>query len=283
MGFFEDMYKMKLDAQRQDYEAQISVISDFFNELTEDVNKLFELLEKIIEPDFSYFTDFKMHEAFNELDEKYRQFWEAANRARDNHKQSGDWAQFREVISEQLHPLALDYTTSAGRFGSNAVNVGIFCSTWPVVEDAMEQNVAHLDFDYEEFTEIDFDPNILYGLKDTAEKSYFAMSELGGILIQEWTPFGDYEDKGWNSEFKLQLGIFEKTSTDIEKFSNHARSLFRKLWEIKKQVQLTQEATTAQPVEDAVSRIEKLGGLLNKGLITQVEYDKKKAKLLEEI
>jgi hypothetical protein len=36
-------------------------------------------------------------------------------------------------------------------------------------------------------------------------------------------------------------------------------------------------------VEDAVSRIEKLGGLLNKGLITQVEYDKKKAKLLEEI
>jgi hypothetical protein len=109
------------------------------------------------------------------------------------------------------------------------------------------------------------------------------MSELGGILIQEWTPFGDYEDKGWNSEFKLQLGIFEKASTDIEKFSNHARSLFRKLWEIKKQVQLTQEATTAQPVEDAVSRIEKLGGLLNKGLITQVEYDKKKAKLLEEI
>jgi hypothetical protein len=85
---------MKLDAQRQDYEAQISAISDFFNELTEDVNKLFELLEKIIEPDFSYFTDFKMNEAFNELDEKYRQFWEAANRARDNHKQSGDWAQF---------------------------------------------------------------------------------------------------------------------------------------------------------------------------------------------
>jgi membrane protease subunit (stomatin/prohibitin family) len=59
--------------------------------------------------------------------------------------------------------------------------------------------------------------------------------------------------------------------------------LFRKLWEIKKQVQLTQEATTVQPVEDAVSRIEKLGGLLDKGLITQVEYDQKKAKLLEEI
>jgi membrane protease subunit (stomatin/prohibitin family) len=37
------------------------------------------------------------------------------------------------------------------------------------------------------------------------------------------------------------------------------------------------------PADDAITRIEKLAGLLEKGLITQAEFDDKKAKLLEEI
>jgi membrane protease subunit (stomatin/prohibitin family) len=59
--------------------------------------------------------------------------------------------------------------------------------------------------------------------------------------------------------------------------------MFSKLWEIKKQVELTQNISSGQSSDDPASRIEKLAGLLDKGLITQEEYDKKKAKLLEEI
>ncbi len=277
------MFQMKLDAQRQNYEAQMSAISDSFNQLTSDVNKLFDLVEKIAEPEFEYFTDFKMHDALNKLDEKYRRFWESADSAREVHKQNGHWGQFRETILETLHPLAMDYTTHAGKLASNAPNVAVFSSTWPVVETAMEQNVEHLNFDYDEFSEIDFDPNVLHNLKEIAEKSYFAMSSLGDILIQQWTPFGDYEDKGWAAEFETQLSIFKKASIDIEKYANHARSLFRKLWEIKKQVELSQQASAGHEAENAVSRMEKLASLLAKGLITQDEYDQKKAKLLEEI
>ena len=113
--------------------------------------------------------------------------------------------------------------------------------------------------------------------------AYDAMDALGDNLIEEWEPFGDYEDNGWREEFDEQLQIFNDSIVQIEKYSNHARSLFRSLWEIKKQVELSQGAAKQIPADDAITRIEKLAGLLEKGLITQAEFDEKKAKLLEEI
>jgi len=59
--------------------------------------------------------------------------------------------------------------------------------------------------------------------------------------------------------------------------------MFSKLWEIKKQVELTQNISSGHSSDDPAIRIEKLAGLLEKGLITKEEYDQKKSKLLEEI
>jgi hypothetical protein len=154
---------------------------------------------------------------------------------------------------------------------------------WPVVNAETEKAKKHLDFNYDEFSEIDFDPNILYELQNQMFDAYNAMGALGDNLIEEWEPFGDYEDNGWREEFDEHLKIFNNSIVQIEKFSNQARSLFRSLWEIKKQVELSQGAAKQTSADDAITRIEKLAGLLDKGLITQAEFDEKKAKLLEEI
>jgi hypothetical protein len=161
--------------------------------------------------------------------------------------------------------------------------MAVFCTIWQAVETTMEETLERLDFDYSEFSEIDFDPEVLLNLKRTVEQSYSSMDELGDQLIEEWSPFGDYHDNGWRANFDEQFAVFTETVEEVEKHSNEARAMFRKLWEIKKQVELTKNNSTGQSTDDPASRIEKLAGLLEKGLITQEEYDQKKSKLLEEI
>jgi hypothetical protein len=46
MGFLEDMYQMKLDAQLHDRKMQIDAITNMFNQLTKGVNELFEKMEE---------------------------------------------------------------------------------------------------------------------------------------------------------------------------------------------------------------------------------------------
>ena len=283
MGFLEDMYQMKLDAQLHDRKLQINAITNLFNQLTEGVNELFEKMEEANNDEIQFYSDYHVYEAFNELKERYDRFWDEANAARELNQRNTNWDQFGQTIQNRLHPLALEYVEPAGKLASNLPNVVAMCMFWPVVNEEAEKAKKHLEFDYSEFSEIDFDPNILYQLQDQMLDAYNAMSALGDNLIEEWEPFGDYEDNGWREEFDEQLQIFNDSIVQIEKYSNHARSLFRSLWEIKKQVELSQGAAKQIPADDAITRIEKLAGLLEKGLITQAEFDEKKAKLLEEI
>jgi hypothetical protein len=140
-----------------------------------------------------------------------------------------------------------------------------------------------LEFDFDEFSEINLDPDDLLGLQDNLFNASEAMSALGYNLIEEWEPFGDYEDNGWREEFNAHLRIFQDSASQIEKSSNEARSLLRSLWEIKKQVELSKDPSGNNSADDAISRIEKLAALLEKGLITKEEFDQKKYKLLGEI
>lgn len=283
MGFFEDMLQMKMEAQLRDHDRQLSAISDQFNQLTSGVNNLFEMLEEIRSQEVSFYSEFHVYEAFGELDARYDLFWKEANIARDRHQQNSDWAQFNNAIETRLRQLALDYVQPAGKFCENAPNVVAFCVIWPAINEELEKAKKHLDFDYSEFSEIDFDPNILLELQDKLFDEYNAMSALGDNLIEEWEAFGQYEDNGWKDEFDGNVKSFQETSSQIEKYANHARSLFRTLWEIKKQVELTKGSLTERGGDDAIIKIEKLAGLLEKGLITKEEFEEKKAKLLEEI
>jgi hypothetical protein len=283
MGFLEDMYQMKLDAQLHDRKMRLNAISNQFNQLTEGVNELFEKLQEAKRDEIEFYSDFHVYEAFDELNERYDRFWDEANAARDLNQRTTNWDQFGETIQNRIYPLALEYIEPAGKLAGNLPNVIAMCMYWPVVNAETEKAKKHLDFDYEEFSEIDFDPNVLLELQDQMLDAYNAMSALGDNLIEEWEPFGDYEDNGWREEFDEHLQIFNDSIVQIEKYSNQARSLFRSLWEIKKQVELSQGAAKQTSADDAITRIEKLAGLLEKGLITQAEFDEKKAKLLEEI
>jgi DNA repair ATPase RecN len=251
--------------------------------VTGDVNRLRELIEEITQPEVEYYSDFKMDEALNHLEDKYELFWDAANQCRDTKNQDGDWAKFRDTISQTLQPLAHDYSSAADKLALNAPNMAVFCTIWQAAETSMEEILEQLDFNYSEFSEIDFDPEVLHNLKRVAQQSFSTMSELGDQLIEEWSPFGDYHDNGWRASFDEQWAIFMETFEEIEKHSNHVRSMFSKLWEIKKQVELTQNISSGHSSDDPAIRIEKLAGLLEKGLITKEEYDQKKSKLLEEI
>jgi hypothetical protein len=261
----------------------MDAISNSFKMLTKDVNELFDMLQQAREQEVQYYTEFKVYEAFAELDSRYDKFWLEANAVRDLHKQNSNWGQFGESIQSRLHPLALDYIQPAGKFCGNIPNVIAFCLIWPVVEEAEEKANKWLDFDYSEFSEIDFDPNVLFELREKMEFASNAMNALGDRLIEEWEPFGDYDGHDWKREFDQHSEVFQKTVAQIERYSNQARSLFRSLWEIKKQVQLSQGASKQNAGDDAIAKIEKLAVLLEKGLITQVEFDEKKTKLMEEI
>jgi hypothetical protein len=154
---------------------------------------------------------------------------------------------------------------------------------WPAVTEEIQKVEKLLEFDFDEFSEINFDPNHLLTLQDEFFDASEAMSALGYNLIEEWEPFGDYEDNGWREEFNAQLKIFQDSAAQIEISSNEARSLLRSLWEIKKQVELSKEPVAHNSADDAITRIEKLAALLEKGLITKAEFEEKKTKLLEEI
>jgi hypothetical protein len=283
MGFLDELYQMRLDAQLLDHKRQLEAISNFFNQLTSGVNELFEKLEEADNDEISFYSEFHVYEAFDELNTRYERFWDEANAARELNKQRNDWSQFAETIQNRLHPLALEYIEPAGKLAGNLPNVIAMCMYWPVVNEEVEKAKKHLEFDYSEFDEIDFDPDVLHELRDQMIESYEAMNALADNLIEEWEPFGDYEDNGWREEFDEQLNSFRVSISQIEKYSNHARSLFRSLWEIKKQVELSQGASKQIQADDAITRIEKLAALLEKGLITKEEFDEKKAKLMEEI
>jgi len=283
MGFLEDMYQMKLDAQLHDRKMRLNAISDQFNQLTSGVNELYEKLEQANSEEVEFYSDFKVYEAFDELNARYNRFWDEANAARDLNQRNTNWDLFGETVQNRLYPLALEYVEPAGKLAGNIPNVIAMCMYWPVVNAETEKAKKHLDFDYSEFDEIDFDPNVLLELQEQMFDAYNAMSALGDNLIEEWEPFGEYEDNGWREEFDEHLQIFNDSIVQIEKLSNQARSLFRSLWEIKKQVELSQGAAKQVPADDAITRIEKLAGLLEKGLITKAEFEEKKAKLMDEI
>jgi hypothetical protein len=283
MGFLEDMYQMKLDAQLHDRKRQLDAISNLFNQLTSGVNELYEQLEEAKSDEVEFYSDYHVYEAFNELHTRYDRFWDEANAAREQNQRNTNWDLFAETIQNRLHPLALEYVEPAGKLAGNLPNVVAMCMFWPVVNAETEKAKKHLEFDYSEFDEIDFDPNVLLELQEQMFQAYDAMSALGDNLIEEWEPFGDYEDNGWREEFEEHLQTFNNAIVQIEKYANHARSLFRSLWEIKKQVELSQGAAKQIPADDAITRIEKLAALLEKGLITKAEFDEKKAKLMEEI
>lgn len=283
MGFFEDMLQIKLDAQLRDHSQRIDAISELFNQLTKGVNDLFEVIEKLRDQEVEYYNDFHIYEVFDELNSRYERFWTEANAARDRHKQNSDWEQFNNAIQTRLHPLALEYVEPAGILAKNLPNVATFCAVWPTINETLENAKKHLDFDYSEFSQIDFDPDVLINLQNILFDSYNSISALGDNLIEEWEPFGDYQDNGWKEALDEQLKIFQNTVSQIENNSLHVRSLFRTLWEIKKQVELSAGSNQQFTGEDAISKIEKLAKLLEKGLITQQEFDEKKSKLLDEI
>lgn len=283
MGIFDDLAKMKIEADLRAATQQYDEVIDDFNQLTKDVNEIFEMLEEVQEQEVSYFTDFHVLEAFEELNERYHRFWEEADAARDRHKQDRDLAQFNDSIENKLRQLGLDYVLPAGKLCGNIPNVVAFSMIWPAVTEEIQKVEKLLEFDFDEFSEINFDPNHLLTLQDEFFDASEAMSALGYNLIEEWEPFGDYEDNGWREEFNAQLKIFQDSAAQIEISSNEARSLLRSLWEIKKQVELSKEPVAHNSADDAITRIEKLAALLEKGLITKAEFEEKKTKLLEEI
>lgn len=289
MGFLDDMLRMnnqmqqmKMEAQLQDYSNRLDAITEQMNSLTGGVNEMFDLVKQMTEGDVEYFAEFKFYEAIDELNSKYTHFWSQLEPVRERHKANGDWDLLKNALDTRLTPLAMEYVTSAGKLAANAPNVAAFSSIWPVVLSGFEDAKKNLDFDYSEFEEIDFDPQILYNLGDAISANYNNLLDMGKELIEEWTPFGDYEDQGWRAEFDAELDEFRENAKSIEKYSNHARSLFRSLWEIKKQVELSQGAVAANTPDDPIAKIEKLAGLLEKGLISQEEFDEKKKKLLED-
>ena len=95
------------------------------------------------------------------------------------------------------------------------------------VDARLDKINEHLDFDYSEFSEIEFDPTILNDLKANAYDCYERIYNLGQDLIREWQPFGDQEIPGWKDNYDLVLKEFQEHEAKIIHNANHARSFFK--------------------------------------------------------
>jgi hypothetical protein len=255
--------------------------------LTTGVNGINEQLLVVFdsaeENNFYWYPDFKIHDAFLVLNSKYDEFWDQANPARERYLSNHDIDQFWNAIDLRIHPLALKYLEPAQTLIRNIPNVAYMCMMNQQLLVRLDKINEHLDFDYSEFSEIEFDATILHDLKEKIFDCNESIYNLGQDLIRGWQPFGVEAIPGWKDNYDLALKEFQEYETKIIKNANHARSMFRKLWEIRKQVELSNVANTAAPTDSPFDRLEKLGGLLEKGLITQGEYEKKKVQILKEI
>jgi hypothetical protein len=294
MGIFDDLantylqsYEMKKQAEMNNYEKTLESITGLFQELTSGVNGINEQLNRTYESaeenNFFWYEDFKIEEAFGLLSSKYVEFWDQANPARERYLSNHDIDQLKNAIDLRIHPLALKYIESAQALIRNIPNVAYMCMMDQRVEIRIDKVNEHLDFDYSEFSEIDFDATILHDLKAKAFECYERIFNLGQDLIREWQPFGDAAIPGWKDSYDLALKQFQEYEGKIISNANHARSMFQKLWEIRKQVELSKAPTATILTDSPFDRIEKLGGLLEKGLITKDEYEAKKAQILKEI
>jgi hypothetical protein len=244
------------------------------------LGRLYETAE---ENDFFWYQEFKIEDAFVLLGSKYDEFWDQANPARERYLSNHDIDQFKNAIDLRIHSLAMKYLEPAQALIRNLPIVAYMCMMNQKVDARLDKINEHLDFDYSEFSEIDFDPTILHDLKANVYDSYERVYNLGQDLIREWQPFGDEAIPGWKDHYDLVLKEFQEYEAKIISNVNHARSLFQKLWEIRKQVELSKTPIASIPTESPFDRIEKLGGLFEKGLITKDEYEEKKTQILKEI
>jgi len=294
MGIFDDLansylqgYEMKKQAELNNYEKTLESITGLFQELTSGVNGINEQLGVLYgtaeENNFFWYQEFKVEDAFVLLGSKYEEFWDQANPARERYLSNHDIDQFKNAIDLRIHPLALKYLEPAQALIRNLPNVAYMCMLNQKVDARLDKINEHLDFNYSEFSEIEFDPTVLHDLKANAHDCYERIYNLGQDLIREWQPFGDEAIPGWKDNYDLVLKEFQEHEAKIINNANHVRSLFQKLWEIRKQVELSKAPTATAPTDSPFDRIEKLGGLLEKGLITKDEYEDKKAQILKEI
>jgi hypothetical protein len=294
MGIFDDLantymqsLEMKKQAELDNYEKTLESITGLFQELTSGVNGINEqlgvLFETAEENNFDWYDDFKIEEAFGLLGSRYDEFWDQANPARERYLSNHDIDQFKNAIDLRIYPAALKYLEPSQALIRNIPNVAYMCMMNQKVDGRLDKINEHLDFDYSEFSEIEFDAAILHDLKAKIYECYERIFQLGQDLIREWQPYGVEAIPGWKDNYDLALKEFQEYETKIINNANHARSMFRKLWEIRKQVELSSVANKASAIDSPFERLEKLGGLLEKGLITKGEYDEKKAHILKEI
>jgi hypothetical protein len=294
MGFFDELansyiqgLEMKKQSELDNHEKALESITGQFQELTSGVNGINDqlgiLYKTTEENNFFWYDEFKIEEAFGMLGSKYDEFWDQANPARERYLANHDIDQFKNAIDLRIYPSALKYLEPAQALIRNIPNVAYMCMMDQKVGVRLDKINEHLDFDYSEFSEIEFDAAILHDLKANTYECYERIFNLGQDLIREWQPFGVETIPGWKDNYDLALKQFQDYETKIINNANHARSMFRKLWEIRKQVELSNVAKTTAVVDSPFERLEKLAGLLEKGLITKDEYEEKKAQILKEI
>jgi hypothetical protein len=294
MGFFDEMANTYIKAREmrdkidlENSEKRSESITSLFKSLTSGVNEINDQLVIIYnsaqENDFLWYEEFKIFETFDVINSKYDDFWKQADAAREVYLSNHDIEQFKNAIDLRIHPIALNYLESAQALIRNIPDVAYMCLMDKKIGDRLEKVNEYLDFEYSEFSEIDFDPAILHDLKAKIFDCYDRIFGLGQALIRDWKPFREEAIIGWKESYDLALKEFNDHEKKIVDQSSKAKAMLVKLWEIRKQVELTSRASSNTLTDSPFDRIEKLGALMEKGLITISEFEEKKAQILKEI
>ena len=114
------------------------------------------------------------------------------------------------------------------------------------------------------------DKGMIYGLKQTT----IDLDKVNAISGETGIFLGKIKVEDGAKERQIE-NVWKKT---VVKFTNKARDAI----EARKRLQHSGPAPTSVKADDLFSKLEKLAGLMEKGILSQQEFDQQKAKLLAE-
>lgn len=264
----QDILGEELQHRMDAAKAAITGTSDLQKQVMESVSSTFDHINEFIEgcnaQGIRFHVEFKVDESIDDLESIRQNFWDEAKKSNEIFKANRNYAELLEITETNLIPKAEQYASQAQMFAHNLRAPALVAEHIDRVVNIGDEIEFFINSDkartLKNINEIERQGNnVLNTVKDLKSRMQ--------NLFEIYKPFEDYETEVWQQEFKVALGQLEN---EYKKFNMVSSGSSVAAQEMSEQ-------------QNPIEKIKSLGELLDLGLITQKDFEEKKAKLLKEI